>query len=162
MFHRTIIDDFRDHLLGCGSGPMRIRRHDASCGMPCFRIILAISRNKGVVLIWIVLVMCFILIFSLVSLIDVPVHHPLQNSLLCLSAATAGVTAECGKADKDYHYEAVVQAARGEFVPLVVECLGLWSPNSLGVLKNSVFYTTSKSDASPALACNRQRYRNVY
>ena len=27
----TVIDDFGDHILGCGSGPMRIRRHDVIC-----------------------------------------------------------------------------------------------------------------------------------
>ena len=44
---------------------------------------------------------------------DVSVRHPLQDSLLVLSAAATGVAAECGKADKDYHYEAVVRAAGG-------------------------------------------------
>ena len=39
---------------------------------------------------------------------DASVHHSLQDSLLCLSAATTGVAAEDGKANKDYHYEAVV------------------------------------------------------
>ena len=60
----------------------------------------------------------------------------LQDSLLCLSAVTAEVAVQCGEADKDYHYEAVVQAPGGIFVPLVMESLGLWSPNSLGVLRN--------------------------
>ena len=44
----------------------------------------------------------------------------LQNSLFCLSAATAGV-AEHGEADKDSHHEDTVQAAGGIFVHLVVE-----------------------------------------
>ena len=79
-------------------------------------------------------------------------HHPLQDLLLCLSAATAGVTAKHGEVDKDYHYEAVVWAAGGVFVLLVVECLGLWSPHSLGVLKNIAFRTTSISCVSLALA----------
>ena len=37
-------------------------------------------------------------LFSLVSqaiLFDVSMHHPLQDSLFCLSAATAGVAASC-------------------------------------------------------------------
>ena len=50
--------------------------------------------------------------------------------MLVLSAAATGVTAERGEADKDYHYEAVVRAAGGIFVPLVVESLGLWSPHT--------------------------------
>ena len=78
---------------------------------------------------------------------DVSVHHPLQDSLLVLSAAATGVTAERGEADKDYHYEAVVRAAGGIFVPLVVESLGLWSPHSLGVLRNIALRTTCKNSA---------------
>ena len=51
---------------------------------------------------------------------------------LCLSAATAGVAAECGKADKYYYYEAVVRAAEGVFVPFGGGVfIGLWSPHSL-------------------------------
>ena len=58
---------------------------------------------------------------------DVSVCHPLQDSLICLSAATAGVAAGRGEADKDSHHEASVWAAGGIFIPLVVESLGLWS-----------------------------------
>ena len=78
--------------------------------------------------------------------------HPLQDSLLVLSAAAAGVAAEHGEADKDYHYEAVVRAAGGIFVPLAVASLGLWSPHSLGVLRNIALRTTSKSGAPSTLA----------
>ena len=56
---------------------------------------------------------------------DMSLCHPLQDLLLCLSAATAGVVAKHGEADKDYHYEAVVRAAGSIFVPLVVKSLGL-------------------------------------
>ena len=79
-------------------------------------------------------------------------RHPLQDSLICLSAATAGVAAGRGEADKDSHHEASVRAAGGIFIPLVVESLGLWSPNSLAVLRVIVLRTTSKSGASTALA----------
>ena len=70
---------------------------------------------------------------------DVSVRHPLQDLLLVVSVVAAGVAAERSKADKDYHYEAVVRAAGGIFVPLVVESLGLWSPHSLGVLKTLLY-----------------------
>ena len=43
-------------------------------------------------------------------------HHPLQDSLLCLSAATAGVAVGCREADEDSHHE----AAEGIFIPFVV------------------------------------------
>ena len=56
--------------------------------------------------------------------------HPLQDSLLCLSAAAGR-----GEVDKDSRHEAAVRAA---FIPLVVETLGLWSPSirSLAVLRS--------------------------
>ena len=38
---------------------------------------------------------------------DVSVCHPLQDSLICLFAATAGVAAGCGEVDKDSHHEAL-------------------------------------------------------
>ena len=57
-----------------------------------------------------------------------------------------------GEVDKGSHHEASVQAAGGIFVPLVVESLGLWLPNSLAVLRIIVLRTTSKSCASTALA----------
>ena len=74
--------------------------------------------------------------------------HPLQDSLLCLSAATAGVAAGRGEVDKDSRHE-----SGGHFYSfLVVETLGLWSLNSLIVLKNVALRTISKSGASSALA----------
>ena len=61
--------------------------------------------------------------FGTPAYFDVSVRHPPQDSLLCLSAATAGVAASHGEADKDSHHEASVRAAGGIFVPLVVESL---------------------------------------
>lgn len=90
-------------------------------------------------------------------------RQPLQDSLLCLpSAIYCRVAAECGEADKDYHNEAALQAAGGVCILLVVERLGLWSPNSLDVLKIA-FRTTSKSSASPALAfCHFLEQLSIY
>ena len=80
----------------------------------------------------------------------VSVCHALQDSLLCLSAATAGVPAESGKANKITIIKLLYRLLGVFlFVPLVVECLGLWSLNSL---KNIAFHTTSRSGTSPALA----------
>ena len=81
-------------------------------GIPCFLIIVATRGNNNVALIWTVLGMCFILIFSMVSQLhfNVSVCHPLQDSLFCLSAAIAEAAAKRGEADKGYHYEAVVWA----------------------------------------------------
>ena len=115
---------------------------------------MAVRKNSIATLIWIALGMFSIQIFNLVSqpIFDVSVCHPLQDSLICLSAATTGVAAGRGEVDKDSHHEASVWAAGGIFVPLVVESLGLWSPNSLAILRVIALRTTSKSGASTALA----------
>ena len=49
-------------------------------------------------------------------------RHPLQDSLICLSAATTGVAAGFGEVDKDSHHEASVQAVD---CSLAVESLGV-------------------------------------
>ena len=56
---------------------------------------------------------------------DVFVCSPLQDSLPCLSAATAGVTATHDEADENSHHKAAVLAAGSIFVPSVVESLGV-------------------------------------
>ena len=59
--------------------------------------------------------------FGKLAYFDVSVCHHLQDSLICLSAATAGVAAGHGEVDKDSHHEASVRPVGGIFVPLVVE-----------------------------------------
>ena len=133
----TVIDSFGDHILGYGNGPLRIRRHDAICDVIWHALLQDHSGCKkqqrcstdldrpGDV---------FHPDFQFgkpAYLMSLCMRHPLQDSLICLSAATAGVAAGRGEADKDSHHEASVRAAGGIFIPLVVESLGLWSPNSL-------------------------------
>ena len=69
-------------------------------------------------------------------------RHPLQDSLICLSAATAGVAAGRGEADKDSHHEASVRAAGGIFIPLVVESLGLWCKQVMSLPVSPVLVLT--------------------
>ena len=145
------------HILGCGIGALRVRRHDAICDVIWHALLQDHSgckkKNSIAALIWIFLGDVFHpdFQFGKPAYVDVSVCHPLRDSLICLSAATAGVTAGCGEVDKDSHHEASVWAAGGIFVPLVVESLGLWSPNSLAVLRVIALRTTSKSGASIAL-----------
>ena len=152
----TVIDGFGDHVLGCDDGPLRIRRHDAICDVIWHALVQDNSSCKkeqccGTDLDHPGDVFHPDFQFGRPAYFDVSVHHPLQDSLLCLSAATSGVAAGRGEADKDSHHEASVWAAGGIFVPLVVESLGLWSPNSLAVLRNIALRTISKSGASAAL-----------
>ena len=121
----TVIDGFGDHVLGCGDSRLRIRRHDAICDVIWHALIQDNSGCKKEQ-------RCSTDLdhpgdvfhpdfqFGKPAYFDVSVRHPLQDSLLCLSAATAGVAAGCGEADKDSHHEASVRAAGDIFVPLVV------------------------------------------
>ena len=145
----VVLDGHGDHILGCGDGPLRIHRHDAMCDLLWHALVQDHSGCKRAQ--------------RYGAGLDRPgdVRHPLQDSLLCLSidctdsgygvytiyglsAATAGVAAGRGEANKDSHHEAAVRDAGGIFIPLVVETLGLWSPNSLAVLKSVALHTTSK------------------
>ena len=66
----TVIDDYGDHILGCDSIPMRIYQHN-SLREVIWHVLLqdhsGCRRENIVVLIWTILGLCFILIFSLVS-----------------------------------------------------------------------------------------------
>ena len=118
-----------------------------------FKTIVAVRRNSIVVLAWTVLEMSCIQTFSLLSqptLIFLWITL-FAGFLLCLFAATAGVADGRGEADKDSRHEAAVRAAGGIFILLVVETLGLWSPNSLAILRSVALRTTSKSSVSLAL-----------
>ena len=127
----SVVDQFGDHLLGCGHGPIRIRRHDTLCDV-IYHVLL--QDNTG----------CHKeqqcagcrldrpgdvfhpdFVHGKPRYFDVTVYCPLQESLLGQSAVSAGVAAAKGEEDKDAHHDELVQAAGGIFVPLVVESLGL-------------------------------------
>ena len=45
------------------------------------------------------------------------------------------MAAEAGERDKDSRHEDLVTASGGLFYPLVVECVGCWTPSSLEIIK---------------------------
>ena len=57
----------------------------------------------------------------------------------------AGTSSEAGEIKNDEQHKQEVAAAGGIVFPLVVEILGLWSPNSLKVLKSIVLKASSLS-----------------
>ena len=68
----SAVDQFGDHLLGCGHDPMRICRHDVLCDvifMLSFKITVVVSGNSIVALIWIAQGMFFALTICMVSLL---------------------------------------------------------------------------------------------
>ena len=67
---------------------------------------------------------------------DITVRNTLQPSYIARVAETSGVVAEAAEMGKDDCHHARVSLTGGTFYPLVVETLGLWSPDSLETLKS--------------------------
>ena len=154
----SVVDQFGDHLLGCGHGPMRIRRHDALCDVIYHALLQDNTgcrkeqRCAGSRLDRPGDVFHPDFVHGKPAYFDVTVRCPLQESLLGRSAVSAGVAAAKGEEDKDAHHDELVQADGGVFVPLVVESLGLWSAASRPVLQDIALRTTIRSGISRGLA----------
>ena len=154
----SVVDQFGDHLLGCGHGPMRIRRHDALCDVIYHALLQDNTgcrkeqRCAGSRLDRPGDVFHPDFVHGKPAYFDVTVRCPLQESLLGRSAVSAGVAAAKGEEDKDAHHDELVQAAGGVFVPLVVESLGLWSAASRPILQDIALRTTTRSGISRGLA----------
>ena len=121
-----MLDGHGNHILGCGDGPLRICRHDALCDLLWHALVQDHSGCKteqrcGADLDRPGDVFHPDYQFGKAAYFDVSVRHPLQDSLLCLSAASTGVAAGREEVGIDNRHEAAVQAAGGIFIPLVVE-----------------------------------------
>jgi len=158
---RQLICRFGDHLLGCGHGPLRIRRHDAlrevifhALTNDCRGVrreqrcaadrqdrpgdVYHPSFQNG-----------------RPGYFDVSVRNSLQPAVLARGAGRAGVAAEAGVAAKDAHHEDAVADAGGDFYPLVVETLGVWAPPSLAILRLIASRAATHSGLSTGRAfCN--------
>ena len=139
---RQIIDPMGDHLLGCGHGPLRIRRHDALRHVlyhallidhPGVRIEQRCASDRqlrpGDV---------FHPSFcnGKPGYFDVTVRNTLQPAFLLRGAERAGFAAEAGVAAKDQLHATAVEESGGEFYPIVVESFGVWAPCSLITLRD--------------------------
>ena len=137
----TVIDPHGDHVLGCGHGSLRNKRHDALCDVifnsvlvdnhDCKKEQRCNSHNNarpGDV---------FHPDFlqGRAAYFDITVMNSLQTSYLLESATQPGAAAAGGDSEKIARYQEEVNAARCDFYPLVVETLGVWSPSSLETLK---------------------------
>ena len=150
----TSIDQFGDHLLECSHGPMRIRRHDALVYIVCH----ALSQSHSGVL-----------KEQRVSnednsrpgdvyhpdfqhgrpaYFDVSVRSTTQPSHISFSSSCAGVAAAAGELAKDQRHQDAVEEVGCDFVPLVVETFGFWSPFALQTLRTIAERTTARSGAS--------------
>ena len=65
---------------------------------------------------------------------DSSVRSTTQASHISSSSSYAGVAATAGELAKDQRYQVAVEEAGCDFIPLVVETFGIWSPYALRVL----------------------------
>ena len=146
-----VLDSYGDHLLGCGEGNWRNRRHNALADV-VLEALLSDNANcrreqrlcgdsnarpgdvyhpdfeRG-----------------RPTYFDITVRNFLQPTYMVKAACQAGVAAEAGEREKDSSYKDIVSENGGVFYPLVVESLGLWSPSSLQILKSICKRTTFHS-----------------
>ena len=143
------IDCFGDHLLGCSHGPMRIRRHDALVNILHHSLLqdhpgvlkeqrasFDGSSRPGDI---------FHHDYQLgrPAYFDVSVHSTTQPAHISSSASCAGVAAAAGEVAKDAEHFAIVEKAGGDFIPLVVESFGVWTPFALSILNSIADHTTT-------------------
>ena len=143
-----VLDSYGDHLLGCGEGNWRNRRHNTLADV-AFEALLSDNANCS----------CEQRLCGdsnarpgdiyhpdfergRPTYFDITVRNSLQPTYMVKAACQAGVAAEAGEREKDSSYKDIVSENGGVFYPLVVESLGLWSPSSLQTLKSICRRTT--------------------
>ena len=152
------LDTYGDHLLGYGSGPFRIRCHDALCGIIWHALLQDNSnatqeqratgdsqRRPGDVYHPDFLDSC-------PTFFNISVRNSLQPNHLNEASTSAGVAAASGEAEKDAKHHPSVEQVGGRFVPLMVESLGLWSPYARYMLRSIASRSTFKNDLSSSAA----------
>ena len=73
---------------------------------------------------------------------DISVCSTTQPSLISSSASCAGVAAAAGEVAKDEKHLAAVEKVGSDFIPLVVETFGVWTPFALKALCTIADLTT--------------------
>ena len=75
-----------------------------------------------------------------------------QPSFISSASTCAGVAAAAGELAKDARHQDAVEETGCDFIPLVVETFGVWSPFALRILRTIADHTTTRSGASTKLA----------
>ena len=82
---------------------------------------------------------------------DLSVCSTTQPSYIS-SSSCPGVAAAAGELAKDHRHQDVVEEVGCDFIPLVVETFGVWSPFAVCMLQTIADCTTARSGASIKLA----------
>ena len=76
---------------------------------------------------------------------DVSICCTTQLAFISSCASCAGVAAAAGEVAKDEKHLAAVEKVGSDFIPLVVETFGVWTPFALKTLQNIADRTTPRS-----------------
>ena len=83
---------------------------------------------------------------------DVSIRCTTQPAFISSCASCAGVVAAAGEVAKDEKHLAAVEKVGSDFIPLVVETFGVWTPFALKTLQNIADRTTPRSDVPRKVA----------
>ena len=150
----NIIDQFGDHALSYGSGPLRTKRHDSLRDIVWHALhtdnsgVKKEQRIGGRNLHRPGDIYHPDFTNGKPAFFDITVRNPLQPSYIVAAATSAGAAALAGEMEKDAYRDDVVTAAAGEFFPLALETLGYWTPSSLKTLKIIASKTTTCNTTS--------------
>ena len=119
-----LVDQFGDHLLVCSNVPMGICCHDALVNIVCHALSQshAFSRPGDVYL--------SDFQYGHPVYFDVSVRSTTQPSHISSTSSCAGIVTAAGELTRDQRHQEAVEGAGCDFVLLVVETFGVWSPNS--------------------------------
>ena len=152
------IDPFADHVLSCGTGPLRSKRQDALCDVLHHTLLIDNSSCRREQ-------RCLSddnsrpgdlyhpdFLLGRPAYFDITVRNSLLPQFLINSSLQAGAAAASGELEKDSKYLEAVESAHCLFYPLVIETLGTWSPSSLETLKTIARRTTLSTGSSTSNA----------
>ena len=151
----STIDHCGDHLE-CAHGPMHIHRHDALVDIvyhACLRVILGFLRSSGFqVMITPTPEMFTTQIFSMAVLHALKFQFAALLRLHTFHPLVPGIAAAARELTKDERRRDFVEDAGCDFIPLVMETFGVWSPFVLQVIYSIADHTTARSGASTRVA----------
>ena len=68
-----------------------------------------------------------------------------QSAVISSTSSQAGVATAVGEIAKDNQYQDIVNDNGGDFIPLVCETFGVWSPYALSILRSIADRTTVRN-----------------
>ena len=139
VYLSSVIDQFGDHLLGCSHGPLRIQRHNALVSVVHHALLQdhpGVLREQGIPSDRSRPGDIYHPDFHLgrPAYFDLSVRSTTQSAVISSASSQAGVAAAVGEIAKDNQYRDIVNDNGGDFIPLVCETFGVWSPYVLSIL----------------------------